>query len=286
MRPRIPIRKKQVARAGSAAICLLAVTPADAEINPADYITTRTGRIPIVISAPHGGDKLIPGVTERKDRGQLYFETVRDLRTAELAERIAVHLARRLGGPPFVVIARFDRRHIDANRAPADAYTPPGNDGPKAVYHAFHTALANASAEIERTWGAGLLIDIHGQALLPDRIIRGTRNGQTVKHLLGRHGSPSIEGPNSLFGALAKLGYKIAPTGAVGDTVERHFTGGHIVDTHGSAEGGRIDAIQVEVGSNYRNTERLEQTARDIAAAIAVFARTYLTLDEPKPGRR
>ena len=217
----------------------------------------------------------------RVNRGQRFFETVRDLRTAELAERLAAHLAKLLGAPPYVVIARFDRRHIDANRPPADAYTAPGDDGPKIVYHAYHTALATATAEIERIWGAGLLLDIHGQALLPDRFIRGTRNGDTVKSLVRRRGEAALNGPRSLFGALGAKGYAIAPSGEPGDRKETYFTGGHIVDTQGSGEGGHVDAIQVEIGSRFRTVERLDRTARDLAAATAEFAKAYLPL-KPK----
>lgn len=264
--------------AGVAAWLSAGVLAAQAQtsFDPAAYITVREGLIPIVISAPHGGDKLLPGVPHRVDTGQKFFAIVRDQRTAELAERIAVHLAKNLGGEPYLVIARFDRRHVDANRAPPDAYTQPGDDGPKQVYRAFHTAIANATGEIDRRWGGGLLIDLHGQSRHPDTIIRGTRNGETVKHLVSRHGADAVSGPASVFGALARLGYKIAPTGAANDNVEREFAGGHIVDTHGSSEGGRVDAIQIEVGSSYRGPERLDQTARHLAAAIAVFAKAHL----------
>lgn len=277
-RHRSPAFAMRATAATAALSALLTAAPvlAQRDVDPADYITIRKGTIPVVISAPHGGDKLLPGVPERQDTGQKFFTLTRDQRTAELAERLAAHLSKRLGGTPYIVIARFDRRHIDANRAPVDAYTPPGDDGPRQVYHAYHTALADAAGEIERRWGSGLLIDLHGQSRFPDKIIRGTRNGQTVAHLLKAHGAAAISGPQSVFGMLSKLGYPISPTGAEGDTEEKWFSGGHIVDTHGSSEGGRVNAIQVEVGSNYRTPERLDRTAQDLAAAIATFAKTYL----------
>ena len=101
---------------------------------------------PIVVSAPHGGDKLLPDVPVREDRGQKSFTTIRDQNTAQLAERLASQLEKLLGGPPYLVIAHFDRQNIDVNRAPTDAYTPPGDNGAKELYHAYHTALANATA--------------------------------------------------------------------------------------------------------------------------------------------
>ena len=276
MRPRSSRTEKRGRPAGGAAPRLAPFARVHAEVDPLDYISTTPGRIPVVITAPHGGNKLIPGVAVRENRGQMFFETIRDLRTAELAERLAAYLATLLGGPPYLVIARFDRQQIDANRPSADAYTAPGNDGPKVIYDAYHAELAASTAEIERIWGAGVLLDIHGQALLPGRFIRGTRNGETVKSLVARRGVAALNGPKSLFGALAELGYPITPSSDAGNRKELHFTGGHNVDTHGSGEGGHVDAIQIEIGSRFRTVERLDRTARDLAAATAVFAKDYL----------
>lgn len=257
-------------------IWALSAVVANAEVDVAKFITVRPGNIAIIISAPHGGDRMIPDIAKREDRGQKFFETVRDQRTAELAELISKNLERLLGGAPFIVIAKFDRRQIDANRAAEDAFTPPGDGGPKLVYEAYHKALADAAAEVTRRWGCGLLLDIHGQARFPDAIVRGTQNGQTVMSLVKRYGEEAVAGPRSFFGALGGKGYSIAPTGEGDDRIERFFQGGHIVDTHGSRNGGAVDAIQVEIGARHRMPERLEATARDLAAAAAVFADAYL----------
>ena len=247
-----------------------------AQIDIAKFVTIRQGQIPIIISAPHGGEVALPGVAVRENRGQRFFEIVRDQRTSELSDRLAAHLAKQLGGAPFVVIARFERRHADANRAPEDAYTPPGDGGPKLVHDAYHKALADASAEVTRRWGRGLLLDIHGQARFPDQMIRGTENGRTVTSLVKRFGEEAVVGPRSIFGALAAKGYRIAPTGSADDKEERYFAGGYIVSTYGSGRGGVIDAIQVEVGSRYRTPDNLEGAARDLASAITLFASIYL----------
>ena len=258
------------------ALGLTQASQACAQIDAAAYVTVRAGVLPIVISVPHGGDKLLPGVATRQDQGQKFFVTTRDQRTAELAELLSAHLSRLLGGAPFLVIARFDRRHIDANRAAVDAYTRPGDGGPKLVYDAYHQAITDAATAIKVKWGRGVVIDLHGQSRFPDQMIRGTHNGKSVTSLLARFGAEAVTGPRSIFAVLAAKGYKIAPSGAAGDTVERYFSGGHIIHAHGSADGGDIDAIQVEVGSRYREPERLEQTARDLADAIAAFAKSYL----------
>lgn len=266
------------AASGIAFVWCLAMSArkASAQIDIAKFVTIRQGQIPIIISAPHGGEVALPGVPDREKRGQRFFETVRDQRTLELSERLAAHLARQLGGAPYVVLARFERRHVDANRAPEDAHAPPGNSGPKLVYDAYHKAMTDAAAEVTRRWGRGLLLDIHGQARFPGQVIRGTANGRTVRSLVERFGEKAVVGPRSVFGALAAKGYRIAPTGSSNDNVERYFAGGYIVGTYGSGRSGTIDAIQIEIGSHYRTPARLERTALDLAAAIAVFAKSYL----------
>jgi N-formylglutamate amidohydrolase len=250
--------------------------PAAAQVDAADYITIRPGQISIILSVPHDGDKLFPGVSKRQYIGHRSFAVVRDQRTAELAEKLSAQLERHLGGRPYLVIARFSRHHIDANRSAEHAYTPPGDGGPRLVYDAYHKALADASAEVARRWGRGLLLDIHGQSRFPDIIVRGTTNGNTVSSLLGRFGEAALTGPTSIYGGLAALGYKIAPTGIGDDKEEKVFRGGYIVRAHGSGNGGRIDAIQVEVGSRFRAGTVLDRTARDLGTAIAAFAKAYL----------
>jgi N-formylglutamate amidohydrolase len=258
-------------------------SPAAAQVDVADYITIRQGRIPIILSAPHDGDGLFPGVAKRKDTGHRSFAVVRDQRTSVLAEKLAAQLERHLGGRPYLVIARFSRQHIDANRGAERAYTPPGDGGPRLVFEAYHKALTEASAEVTRKWGRGLLLDIHGQSRFPDQIVRGTVNGNSAKSLLARFGEPALTGPDSIFGGLAALGYKIAPTGAEGDKEEKVFRGGHIVRSHGSANGGSVDAIMIEVGSRFRAAKVLDATARDLGIAVAAFAKAYLPMQPVKP---
>ena len=64
---------------------------------------------------------------------------------------------------------------------------------------------------------------------------------------------------------------------------EERYVGGYIVQTYGSHHGRGIDAIQLEIGTKLRARSNLEQTATDLAEAIAVFAHAYLPL-EKSPG--
>jgi hypothetical protein len=78
-----------------------------------------------------------------------------------------------------------------------------------------------------------------------------------------------------VLGHLASIGYKILPDMA-GKDRETRYTGGYTTRTYGSHRGTKIDAIQLELGSDLRAKANLERTANDLAVAIAVFAREYL----------
>jgi N-formylglutamate amidohydrolase len=273
-------------------------------------VTFTRGTLPIILTAPHDGMETVPGTPPRTGVGTGVapnrFVIVRDVNTGALTEAIGAAMERELGGRPYVVIARFHRRFIDANRPPADGFEHPGA---KPHYDAFHGAIDAASDEIRRTWGRGLLLDIHGQIAEVDGIYRGTRDGRTVSDLLRLHGDDALVGPQSILGRLAAEGYMILPppppppatpatpatrassqpaTAPADIGHEIRFNGGYIVDAHGSHRGTAIDAIQLEFGTNLRRKTRIEQTANDVAKAAAAFARAYLPaakLDRDVPAR-
>ena len=171
------------------------------------------------------------------------------------------------------MIARFDRKYIDANRPAKNAYE---SALAKPTYDAYHHALQHARKEVQDKWRSGLLLDIHGQAAEGQAIFRGTNNGKTVAHLIDRHGKPALTGPKSVLGVLAKKGYAIIPSNDSANKEDPRFGGGYTVQTYGSRDGGTIDAIQFELGVKLRQPKNAEQTASDIADAIAIFAKEYL----------
>ena len=240
---------------------------------PDRLVTVKPGTIPIILSAPHGGRQPIPDAPERKGVGIEQFATARDENTAELAERIAAEVEKRLKGKPYVVIARFERKYADANRSEEAGVE---SDAARPCYKAYHAALADFTKVVQKNFKHGLLLDIHGQAQHPGALVRGTNNGQTVELLLKRFGKPALTGPKSLFGAFAGMGYSIIPATDSDDKEDKRFLGGHIVRTYGSHQGNAIDAIQLEFGSDLRQKSKLNQTASAIAEAIEIFSRVYL----------
>ena len=256
------------------ATLLHATVDAQEKRTAADFLTVWDGMLPIIFSAPHGGRQAIPEVALRRGAGVPQFTVERDNNTAELAELVASRIHERLGAKPFLVIAKFERKYVDANRSESAAFEAAAA---KAHYDAYHQALDAAVKKSAHGWNAGVLLDIHGQGAVADTIFRGTDNGRSVTALQRRFGGDALTGPKSILGQLASKGYKIEPAGAANDR-ERRYTGGSTTRTYGSHQGTSIDAIQLEFGTNLRARDNLQRTAEDVAHAIEVFAKAYLPL--------
>lgn len=240
------------------------------------FLSIWAGTLPLILSAPHGGREAIPGVPLRRGVGVAQFSTGRDNNTDELAAAIALKIGASLGVKPFVVIARFDRKFLDVNRPSTGAYE---SAAAQPFYDAYHRALEESAEKVRAQWGGGLLLDLHGQGAEIDTIYRGTDNGETVAALVQRYGKEAINGAHSIFGQLAAKGYKVLPDPS-GIERERRYIGGYTARTYGSHRGTKIDAIQIELGTNLRARANLQRTAQDLAAAIEVFAKAFLPVDK------
>jgi N-formylglutamate amidohydrolase len=240
-------------------------------------VMTRTGQLPILITVPHGGSAVIPDVLPRTRgiRGT-------DAATIELAEALARHLTATLGAQPYLVVARFHRKYIDANRAEGEAFESPQA---RPAYDAYHRHIRQFIAQIREHFpGGALLLDVHGQAEDPDVVHRGTRNGGTVVALLRKHGPEALSGPRSIFGVVQSKGYQVFPPAntSVGNPPEdRRYNGGYTVYTYGSRTPGGLDAIQIEVGRTFR-TDPVFIAA--LSEGVATFYRAYL--EQPHERKR
>jgi N-formylglutamate amidohydrolase len=263
--------------AGALAEAPLAPAPRPAEKPPvSDLVTTQEGKLPVILSAPHGGTKDVPGVAPRKGEGlptggSGYF-TGRDTNTEELAHAVSAAIEKKTGKKPYMVVAKFHRKYIDANRPPEIAYEDPKA---KPTYDAYRQTLAAYCREVKKTYGRGLLLDLHGQGRMNDTVIRGTRDGKTVSLLMQRYGEKAHTGPESFFGLLALNGCKVFP-GNLADKDYAALSGGDIVHTYGNGDYG-IDAIQLEFGADLREKGKLTDTAGKVAVAVDKFAKLYLT---------
>jgi N-formylglutamate amidohydrolase len=262
--------------------CLLSSPGYGEERTPADLVAVQQGTLPIILTVPHGGREAIPGIAPRnlegKPKGGKWggFVGGGDLNTDILAQRIAAEIKALTGKDVYFVMAKFERKFVDANRPPEIALDSPAA---RPYYDLYHGSIRGFVGEIRRKYPAGLLIDVHGESDNPAVLMRGTRNGLTIARLLQRAGAAAVTGPKGIFGQLQSRGFTVYPDNAlpVGGTSENGgLNGGYTVAIYGSNTPDGIDAIQFEFGKNYREMAVLDKSASDAAAAIAAFYDAYL----------
>lgn len=252
-----------------------------------DYVRVESGQLPIIISAPHGGNLSPPGVPARlgegMEKGSSGFFTGRDTGTEELAQEVAAAIEQRFGKRPYLVASRGHRKYLDPNR-PADIALE--HPAIQPVYALYHDSLAKFCREVTNRYHAGVLIDIHGQGSRSDTVFRGTKHGLTVRRLRETFGQSAHDGPESLFGQLQSRGWIVYPAlhqqpEAKVDKEQSGFTGGYIVQSYGSHTSQPIDAMQLEFGSQYRTSANRPRTAAILADALADYAKMYLSCEVP-----
>ncbi|KAJ9445957.1 hypothetical protein DIPPA_14889 [Diplonema papillatum] len=223
------------------------------------------GNIPLIISAPHGGIKELPGVRKRKEsRFGEGFSNVGDVNTADVVASTC-EVLREYGLKPFFVTSRVHRRFVDLNRPPMQAFEPQAQLA-KELYFAYHSILTGAISRAGSGGVTPLLIDVHGQGRTPNLVYRGTRNFQTMQPHDCARGHPILE-------TLASNEVLLHPSKRTEKELQC-FDGGWTVTVHGR-EVSACDAIQLELGRSYRDSD--ESTAamgRKLADSVAAYFST------------
>ena len=241
-----------------------------------ELVMVQAGQLPVVLSAPHGGTLQIRGVEPRQGVGMATgpsgFFTGRDAGTSELAVALADAIEKRMGKRPYLVISKVHRKYLDPNRPSGIAYE---DSDAAPVYQRYHGMLQRYCNEILEEHHTGLLLDIHGQGSSSKTLYRGTANGKTVARLKERFGESAHTGEKSLFGTLGRLGWTVVPPQGDGKA-QSGFTGGFIVQTHGSHQPNGLDAMQLEFGADYRNKTQREKTAEVLSQAVQEYLEEYV----------
>lgn len=230
------------------------------------------GVIPLLILSSHGADlsKQVPSIPLRAGVGIPNFRNKSDQHTAEITWAIADQIEQDLGLKPFVITLDIHRSQLDANRPPEQAFEHPAM---QVCYQEYHQLVRAYLKRIKALTvnGHGLLLDIHGHATkdIEDTLIRGTQNGSTLTSLIERLGSEYYNGDSGLFSLLSGQGYDTLP---VGDDPETLLAGGFTVQSYSSNVDQGVDAIQIEIGKELRNTpQKRADLASDLADSISDY---------------
>jgi N-formylglutamate amidohydrolase len=149
------------------ALMVVAARPGHAiDRTPADLVLAQPGTLPIILTAPHGGREAIPSVEPRRAEDKTSrkwggFKTGGDANTDVLAECIATEITQLTGRAPYLVVVKFQRKYVDANRPPELALEDPRA---RPYYDYYHQSVRRFIDEVRNGYPAGLLIDVHGQS--------------------------------------------------------------------------------------------------------------------------
>ena len=241
------------------------------------------GTIPVLITAPHGGNDAPDNVGIRSGidgNGVIIedFNIVKDSWTKSIAKEMQAKYVQKYGGVPYIVAADFHRKYIDANRPEHQAFE---SENARIYYDAYHNKINEYIADIKEKFGQGLLLDIHGQAQHPSKILRGTRNGYAVENLVDKHGWDAVVGSQGIWGLLAQQGFNLQPTNSQiptssSLTPENSLSGGATIKFNGSHNTVGLDAMQFELGSDIRfSSSQRALFADHMADNIRTFMTSY-----------
>ena len=232
------------------------------------YIEYYAGNLPIILSAPHGGQLTPEEISDRT-----YGTFVTDLNTYELTKTIMDSMIVRFGGYPHVILCKLKRTKLDANRDSIEAAQE--NKYALRAWQEYHHYIEVAKKKITNDQGSGLFLDIHGHGINPDGFYDlrtwlgylisseeldqsngalNTNSYQSKSSISAWVDSSSysfievLRGKVSFGSILDSLGYKSLPSiNDLSPDGMRYFSGGYNTARHGSRSGGVISSIQIEL---------------------------------------
>lgn len=248
------------------------------EYESRQLVARHRGTLPVILSCPHDGEDQPPGVPRRSGDGLpsvCDFSREGDVDAAAVTTALAQRVLELGGEAPYVVLAEFHRRYIDANRPRECAYEVAEAEP---FYDEYHRTLRTFVDDVRaENGGLGLLFDVHGTAGLagdPAVIVLGTDDGRTVARLLAAD-PLALTRRRGFPGLLRESGYAVAPSPGQPDPPT--LRGGHTVRTYGSSHADGLDAIQVELtrplrSDPKRRAELVDRLAHAIVSAAARYA--------------
>jgi hypothetical protein len=268
-------------------VCSFVVSrAASPRVSPTGFIEYWPGTLPIILSAPHGGSLAPKELPDRQ-----YGKIMRDEKTIELATAMRDELQKKYGAAPALIICRVTRHKLDCNREIVEAAQ--GDALAEKGWKEYHAFIDEAERDLLKRHPHGLYLDIHGHAhakqrvelgyaitskdlLLPDADLDKLAAKSSIRGLQAVTKTPLsqlLRGPASLGALLGASGISCVPAPeAVLEKDDSYFDGGYDIRQHGSMNGGKIDAIQLEHPKSLRDTKEHRATmATALTEALGKF---------------
>ena len=154
-------------------------------------VSRHAGTLPVLLTSPHGAPVTAkpPGVSQRtgSSPGCPPDKLVGDSFTRQIATAVAQLLLETVGEAPYVVIAEYHRKFIDANRSEQCAFNVSEAAAARPFYAEYRQTIRTFMDEIQAENGPrGFLFDIHGTKTIeedPADVYIGTDNGKSAQRL-------------------------------------------------------------------------------------------------------
>ena len=249
-----------------------------------EVFSFQAGSAPLLVSVPHDGRSLAPGMAERLTAAGAALPDT-DWHVAELYASV-----RELGA--HVLVAKYSRYVVDLNRPADDAALYPGQlstglcpqetfagdaiyrdgDEPRAAeiearksayWHPYHAKIAATLESIRARHGYALLWDAHSIASVVPRLF----DGELPALNLGSNGGDS---------AAPALVRRVAAAASGKDiVVDGRFKGGYITRHYGRPAAG-VHALQLEIAQRCYMDEASRQFDPARAATLMATVRSML----------
>jgi hypothetical protein len=284
--------------AGFKGLAETAFKPGQSCFGQSNYVEYIAGDMPLILSAPHGGTLKPAALPDRKAG-----EFTHDSYTEEFARTLQQVLHQSFGHYPHLIICRLERRKVDCNR---DLEEGAGEQsGARQAWTDYQRFIEIARSNVLANTGKGFYIDLHGQGHTIKRVelgycLTGSQltnldrvlnapayaSRSSIRTLAQRTGLPLAEllrGTNSFGALLASKGYPAVPSAVMPDPGRGnpYFDGGYNARHHGSAYGGTIDGMQMEMNFAGVRDTAINRTNFSLALAqvLEAYFAEYYSLD-------
>jgi len=266
--------------------------PGQVYFDSTGFVEYRAGNLPLIFSAPHGGNLDPDSIPDRKCNDCVL---VNDAWTKPITEGVYDRIVEWTGCYPHVIINLLRRSKFDANRDIDEAAV--GNPLIEQSWRGYHTFIEAAKTEVVGSFSRGLFLDMHGHGHTIQRIELGyllsrselqlsdsilntsqllqessirtltTDNIQSLSH------AELIRGEMSMGTLLMDKGFPTVPSAIdpFPQGSDSYFSGGYNTVRHGSRDQqDQIDAIQIEMNQDIRFDESRRLALIDSLAMVAL----------------